>query len=166
MNRRVKVFGCVFLCVVTAGLFLFENTASSQLVPFGFWKKGTGIAPGSCVGQPVGAVVAGGAVCAAPGYMTTPTDASIPYNWPGAISYCDGLNFGGHTDWYLPAKDQLNSVLYANKSAIGGFWATPYWSATEYSSTDAWSQMFGSSFYQGHGNKVKTGLMVRCIRSY
>src|SRR5690606_15881549 len=33
------------------------------------------------------------------------SDAGSPYR---AASYCNALNAHGHTDWHLPAKDELN----------------------------------------------------------
>ncbi|MDD3287824.1 MAG: DUF1566 domain-containing protein [Alphaproteobacteria bacterium] len=37
-----------------------------------------------------------------------------------AARACAAQNVHGHTDWYLPAKDELN-VLYSNKASIGNF---------------------------------------------
>ena len=57
--------------------------------------------------------------------------------------YAAGLarayNGGGYTDWFLPSKDELN-LLYENKTAIGGFVATSYWSSTEGDINNAWRQ--------------------------
>jgi uncharacterized protein (TIGR02145 family) len=31
--------------------------------------------------------------------------------WSAAISYCDNLDLGGHTDWHLPNIDELISLI-------------------------------------------------------
>jgi hypothetical protein len=92
------------------------------------------------------------------------SDAASPY---AAAVYCDGLSAHGQTDWYLPAKDELN-VLYTNKAAIGGFnisGSAPagyYWSSSELDFTHAWVRRFSdgnqSSFFKSNG------LSVRCVR--
>jgi hypothetical protein len=92
----------------------------------------------------------------------------------GGVSYaaqvCDALSVssGGntYTDWYLPAKDELN-VLFANRAAVGGFTGGIYWSSTEFSgnpSGDSWAQVFASGF-QGFSGKPNTNV-VRCVRVF
>ena len=70
--------------------------------------------------------------------------------------------YGGYSDWYLPAKDELN-ILYSGSGSVGGFIASTYWSSTEYNLNNfsAWYQSFtyGTQYYS------KTiALSVRCIR--
>ena len=54
---------------------------------------------------------------------------------------------GGHTDWYLPSKDELNK-LYLARGVIGGLGEGPsfqyplYWSSTEYDEYQAWDEYF------------------------
>jgi hypothetical protein len=52
---------------------------------------------------------------------------------------------GGYTDWFLPSKDELNE-MYDKKStleAVAGFsaFSSGYWSSTEYSKSNAWSNL-------------------------
>ncbi len=78
--------------------------------------------------------------------------------------WCANMNYGGHTDWYLPAKDELNYVLYANKAALGGFALDCYFSSTEHNAFRAWGQYFDSG---SQADNYKTGYnYVRCVRSY
>ena len=83
-------------------------------------------------------------------------DAAAPYL---AAEACRALG----SEWYLPAKDELN-VLYTNHIAIGGFdisgaW---YWSSSESFSTIAWVQRFSDGF---RFNFFKTlARPVRCAR--
>lgn len=88
-----------------------------------------------------------------------------------AAEYCNGLtNVLGHSDWYLPAQDELN-VLYTNRVAIGGFnisgsfpagW---YWSSSEIDGNDAKNQSFSDGLQSSVGN-TSDGLSVRCVRRH
>ena len=205
MSRRVKVLGCVLLCAVIAGLFLFENAAFSQPIPFAFWKKGT-TAPDPCSGKAIGQAGAGTLALCAGGfnggkYMTTTSNSPAQLQWaevqpcgPFALSatdgagntaalaampavypaadYCANLIFGGYTDWHLPAKDELNSVLYTNRVALGVPipvpYTTSYWSSTDYGDWSSWSQDFynGSQNYGNAGWTKGAYCQVRCVRRY
>ena len=91
------------------------------------------------------------------------TDSIVKYQSAGAYAayLCDTLTAFGHSDWYLPAKDELNA-LYQNKDVIGGFSSNYYWSSTEYDNSNAWDQGFGS------GNQYSLVkfiyVRVRCVR--
>ena len=80
-----------------------------------------------------------------------------------AAQYCADLVMHGYDDWYLPAKNELNT-MYGNKTAIGNFntGGTYYWSSSEGSSLIAWSQRFSD------GNQTSThkyiGNAIRCAR--
>jgi len=72
------------------------------------------------------------------------TEKIITQNGAGT-TYAAGLaraySGGGHDDWFLPSKDELNK-LYINKVAIGGFADGNYWSSSEYDASIAWRQYF------------------------
>lgn len=92
-----------------------------------------------------------------------------------AANHCVNYNGGGYTDWYMPAKDELN-VIYQNlgfnrpdcpsnfqiggSQAFSGAW---YWASTQYSSGGGWSQYF-SDGNQSFSGKINTGLRVRPVR--
>jgi hypothetical protein len=84
-----------------------------------------------------------------------------------AAQACADLTAHGHSDWYLPAEDEIN-VLYTNNAAIGGFNTSGsfpagyYWSSTEYSNGPARAQRFSSGIYLNY-NKDEN-LSVRCVR--
>jgi hypothetical protein len=69
------------------------------------------------------------------------TNLVIAVQGAPAGSYAAGLaraySAGGHNDWYLPSRDELNK-LYLNQVAIGGFSSQYYWSSTEFFSDFAW----------------------------
>ncbi len=73
------------------------------------------------------------------------------FHTASAAKLCGELNGGGQTDWYLPAKYELNCWMQ-NKDAIGGFSAAAYWSSTEVDANGAWGQGFTS------GSQDDTGL--------
>jgi hypothetical protein len=112
--------------------------------------------------------VATGATGVALGTGAANTSAIIAAQGDPAISYAAGLarayTGGGHTDWYLPSKDELRK-LYLSKDAIGGSWsARYYWSSSELSPVSAWLQDFSS----GHQSAdVKQDLQgVHAVRSF
>ncbi len=81
-----------------------------------------------------------------------------------AAKICSDLIEGGHSDWYLPAKDELN-CLYQNQDAISSFGErSGYWSSTENGASSAWSRPFNA------GDQPSTSkgaiLSVRCVRAY
>jgi peptidoglycan hydrolase-like protein with peptidoglycan-binding domain len=108
-----------------------------------------------------------GATGTAVGTGLANTDAIIANQGVTATSYAAGLarayNGGGYTDWYLPSKDELNK-LYLQKTLVGGFTTSPYWSSSEVSSTNSWSQSFGG------GNQTSdyksAPYYVRAIRAF
>ena len=90
--------------------------------------------------------------------------------WTDAIAYCEDLTLGDHSDWRLPNKKELLSIVdyrRHNPSIDTVFTHTTsdfYWSSTAHaSSTDsAWFV----SFYNGYTYNVNKsrGNYVRCVR--
>ena len=110
-----------------------------------------------------------GATGVALGTGAANTTAIIAAQGAPAVSYAAGLaraynDVGGHTDWYLPSKDELRK-LYLNKDAIGGSWsALYYWSSSELSPVSAWLQSFATG---RQSTDVKQDLQgVRAVRSF
>jgi hypothetical protein len=89
-----------------------------------------------------------------------------------AAYYCKNAErTGGYTDWYLPAKNELNT-LYINRAAIGNFntnasgsWPESYyWSSTEGpNGFYPWYQRFYNGYQYTYFYK-STKLAVRCVR--
>ncbi|MBU1718124.1 MAG: hypothetical protein KKA07_03530, partial [Bacteroidetes bacterium] len=82
---------------------------------------------------------------------------------PIAAGICDELTMNYYSDWFLPAKDQLN-YLYLQKDIVGGTLWDQYWSSTEYNDLEAKRQYF-SNGTQSNVSK-NTYLYVRCVRSF
>ena len=84
-----------------------------------------------------------------------------------AFKLCKDLATGGHSDWYLPSRAELD-YLYNMRAAlvaagnITDFQNVNYWSSTEYSTTNAWFQYFADGSV---GSLNKTNVFrVRCVR--
>lgn len=112
-----------------------------------------------------GSYVNTGATATAIGTGYTNTSAIVKAQGAGsyAAKLCDELVLNGYSDWYLPAKDELNQ-LYLNKSILGDFSDNAYWSSSEYVLYSAWRQHFGNGL---QNNYYKNTLMpVRAVRSF
>ena len=79
-----------------------------------------------------------------------------------AAKICKDYRGGGYTDWYLPARDQLN-LLKGQKYLIG-MSDDIYWSSTEVDISRAWDQyMFTGESLQTNKNILDH---VRAVRSF
>jgi hypothetical protein len=80
-----------------------------------------------------------------------------------AARICNDLVSGGYSDWYLPSYSELQK-LYSNRTVIGGFSSTYYWSSSQYTST----QVYSIYFYNGYayGTSKTSTAYVRAIRKF
>lgn len=124
------------------------------------------------------------------GHVTTPIIAAITLAAQGglhaAARYCDQMDYGGYTDWYLPSKSELSyiyckstptahSASYPNENIncggtgpsnqLTGFAAGIYWTSTESTWAESAIQSFTSGRQYVSGTK-NTAYYVRCIRRY
>ncbi len=81
----------------------------------------------------------------------------------GAANTARAYKGGGKSDWYLPAKDELNA-LYKKRKVIGGLSADNYWSSTDVDAGGASTQYFPNG-NQGNGRKA-SALYLRPIRAF
>ena len=58
-----------------------------------------------------------------------------------ATRYTTTRNGTTYNDWYLPSKDELNT-MYKNRDRIGGFSTDYYWSSSEEDANTAWDKNF------------------------
>ena len=76
---------------------------------------------------------------------------------------CDTLNAYGVSDWYLPARNELDA-LYTHRYEIGGFDASAfYWSSTQHNTSYAYARFFGPSSNSSYTYKHKNYYHVRCV---
>ena len=87
---------------------------------------------------------------------------SKPGNYAALL--CSKYTGGGFTDWFLPAKDELNE-LYKKRSIVGGFEKTNYWSSTEANMNNASNEDFQPGGFQFDDDKNFT-LHVRAVRAF
>jgi len=90
-------------------------------------------------------------------------DESAPY--PMAVA-CNNLNAYGHSDWYLPAKNEL-ALMCDNRNQgdlADTFTTAGYYSSTENSSIANWSANFSNGSI-GAGSYKHYSSRYRCIRS-
>jgi hypothetical protein len=90
------------------------------------------------------------------GLMWQQDDSSESMNWEEALAYCDGLNLGGYTDWRLPNKKELRSLVDYSRynPAINSTYfpntntASWYWSSTTSASGTslAWIMDFNGGY--------------------
>ncbi len=73
------------------------------------------------------------------------------------------VNGAKFMDWRLPTKRELN-LVYNQKSNIGGFASSYYWSSTESGDANAWEQSFAYGD-QYSGNKY-ANYNVRAVRAF
>ena len=78
-----------------------------------------------------------------------------------AMYYCRNLNYGGHTDWYLPKELEL-VALYTSMTEIGGFASATYWSASEASSAGPLMLDMATGYMRAY--TPTSALNVRCVR--
>ena len=130
-------------------------------------KPEGGTAPNVGDRMPDGTVYAGVSPETGTPMYTTPADAPGPYIWKKGVEYCSALEAGGHQDWRVPTKGELD-LLFQNRATIGGFnisgsypagW---YWSSSQYNYSIAWDQRFsdGNQYYFTKYD----GSSLRCVR--
>ena len=82
-----------------------------------------------------------------------------------AAKICDTLSLNGYSDWFLPSKDELQS-MYTNLHAagLGSFFGLAYWSSTEMTNAFAWQIIFSSGTIQG--STKNNFISVRAVRAF
>ena len=136
--------------------------AVSDQIPGIRWHNGTDFVIGT-----TGTVIGTGAVNTAT-IITAQGGLETSY----AAGLARAYNGGGYTDWFLPSKDELNT-MYTNRATINttasansgsNFTTNYYWSSTEHSISKVHTQMF-SDGSQTVDRKQNT-CSVRAVRAF
>ncbi len=77
-----------------------------------------------------------------------------------AAQFCENMTYGGYTDWFLPASNEV-AHLVVNKTPL--VLAGSYWDSDEYDSATAMYKRYDGAFPDG--TKPLT-LKVRCMRKF
>jgi len=108
------------------------------------------------------------------GLMWQKATAPGTYTWEQALTYCENLTLpaGGYSDWRLPNRNELQSIVDYSQSAptinttfFPDTVMSYYWSSTThaYDTTRAWS-VYLSDGYVGFGYSVGGSYYVRAVR--
>lgn len=91
-----------------------------------------------------------------------------PADWQSALNACEQSNAGGYTDWRLPTKNEIQSMVEASSSSL---WpsaftshAGNYWSSTTVSDTPTNAWTTASDKHTASVHKTLTAY-YRCVRS-
>ena len=96
--------------------------------------------------------------------------------WANAVTYCNSLSSGGQTDWRLPTKEELTTLLdlsRVNPSIIGGNtifqWPQAYyWSISAYGPNGglgyAWIVVLGAGYDQSQPKTNSANNYAVCVR--
>lgn len=103
------------------------------------------------------------------GLVWIESEGDIQRTWQGAISYCNELAFAGQTDWHLPTKLELESIVDYGKSspALNQVFSCPnsfYWSATPYMPNPSYAWSVFCRDGADHWVHKTNNYYVRCVR--
>jgi len=102
---------------------------------------------------------------------------SVKKTWSEAKSYCQTLNYGGYSDWYLPSISELESIANADikenhpaiknefENSIYSTISSSYWSSSSDVSDSSYAWVV--DFYGG-GSRLRTktnSKYIRCVRA-
>ncbi|MGK5091012.1 DUF1566 domain-containing protein [Deltaproteobacteria bacterium TL4] len=107
------------------------------------------------------------------GLMWQQTTDATNRDWATAGTYCDILILGGFSDWRLPSKKELVSIISfgtshpaINTTYFPNTYSSTHWSSTTFAPDPSWAGLV--SFHNGDVNSnVKTvndNGLVRCVR--
>jgi hypothetical protein len=97
--------------------------------------------------------------------------SSVKKDWEDAIGYCSDLTLDGYSDWRLPNKNELLSIVDYSKynpsikeDVFQNIESSYCWSSTTYATntSNAWNVDFDNG-YARNGTKDNS-LCVRCVR--
>ena len=102
-------------------------------------------------------------------FYTCQSGTATTYDWQQALEQADNKNFAGFSDWRLPNKKELWSIVALDRkdpainSAIFPNTPTPnFWSSSPFSNNNVWVQYFDTG-YTGAFRRINKAY-VRLVR--
>ena len=98
------------------------------------------------------------------------TDAIVAAQGEGeyAAKICKDLDINGYNDWFLPSKSECFYMYFNLKTlrGLGNFTDALYWSSTEASIGNAYSQYSNDGYPPNGGYYKNTANHVRAVRAF
>ena len=93
---------------------------------------------------------------AATGHMWQQADDGTRREWAQAMAYCEALDLGGHSDWYLPNSKELQSIVDYNRTSFPAIDGRIFGITQDSESLDFWtSTTFGD--FKNYANVIAFG---------
>lgn len=104
------------------------------------------------------------------GLMWIVSDGGIQHTWQDALSYCKELVFAGQSDWRLPSKFELESIMDYGRvdpaiNQVFGCQSSFYWSATPHAANPAYAWSVFCVDGADHWVHKSNNYDVRCVRT-
>ena len=105
----------------------------------------------------------------ATGLMWQQTTAPGTFTWEQALTYCENLTLAGKSDWRLPNRNELQTIVNYSSSPASYFGCvpSPYWSSTADAggSYFAWYVNFNDGRVCGYGHgDMSVSYYIRAVR--
>ena len=103
------------------------------------------------------------------GLMWMKSDDGTKRQWQGAVDYCNGLDFAGRSDWRLPTRFELDSIVDYGPSfpaihPVFSCQSSFYWSASIYVDDPAYAWGIFANDGGDHWLDKSNPYYVRCVR--
>lgn len=102
------------------------------------------------------------------GNINTEIIVTAQGNGSYAAQLCNDLVLNGYSDWYLPSKMECFYMYFNLKTlrGLGNFSDAKYWSSTEASLNNAYSQYSNDGYPPNGGYYKTTAYHVRAVRQF
>ncbi|MBF0240807.1 MAG: DUF1566 domain-containing protein [SAR324 cluster bacterium] len=96
---------------------------------------------------------------------------SVQNNWEKSLNYCEALTLSGQSDWRMPNRNELQSIMDFSKSDITidtnyfpSGQSDTYWSSTTETTSYRFVVNFGRYYFITGYETSSPDIAVRCVR--